>query len=152
METSAGYHQAVELEKIGCSCDRLSRLIFEGVIARDLDSKRCQALEVDEFECPVCFDFDQVQLVLDAARPDRLQRESVADLCEGAGALQACLEDLEFSAARAPAPIRGRATQWIPTLSGDAPDLAGETFWIDRLQRVEDAPIMNRPPANHVQV
>src|SRR5271169_1305090 len=38
-ETSAGYDQAVELKKIRCRGDRLGRLIFEGVIARDLDPK-----------------------------------------------------------------------------------------------------------------
>src|SRR5712691_11036213 len=101
METSAGYHQAVQLEKVGRSSDRLSRLIFEGVIARGLNAKGCQAIEVGEFECTLCFDFDQVHLVLDAARPDRLQREPIADLCERAVAFQAGVENLELSAARA---------------------------------------------------
>jgi hypothetical protein len=46
----------------------------------------------------------------------------------------------------------GRAAQRLPALSGDAPDFASKTFGIDRLDRVENAPIMNRPPADHVQV
>ena len=93
-----------------------------------------------------------MQLMLDAARPDRLQREPITDLCECAVAFQACVEDLEFTAAGAPAPVRGRTAQCIPALSCDAPYFAGETLGIDRLERVEDAPIMNGPSADRVQV
>src|ERR1700760_3418090 len=93
-----------------------------------------------------------MHLMLDAARPDRLQREPIADLCKRAVAFQACIEDLEFTAARAPAPVRGRAAQWIPAFSGDSPDFAGKRFRIDRLERVENAPIMNGPSADHIQV
>ena len=90
--------------------------------------------------------------MLDTAWPDWFQREPISDLCERAGALQARVEDLEFGTARAPAPVRGRAAQRFPAFSSNAPDFASETFGIDRLERVEDAPVMNRPPADHVQV
>jgi hypothetical protein len=33
--------------------------------------------------------------------------------------------------------------------AGDPPDFAGEAFGIDRLDRVEDGPIMNGPSVDH---
>ena len=44
-ETSAGYHQAFKLKKVGCRSDRLGLLIVEGVIAGDLDTEGYAAIE-----------------------------------------------------------------------------------------------------------
>ena len=77
-----------------------------------------------------------MQLMRDAARPNRLQRKAIPDLRERAVAFQARVEDLEFAAAGAPAPVCSRPAQRIPAFSGDPPDFAGEAFGIDRLERV----------------
>ena len=127
-------------------------MIFKRVIARDLNPEGCQALKAGESECPLCLHFDEVYLMLESARPDRLQGEPISDLREGAVPFQARVEDLEFATAWAPAPVRGRAAECIPALSAHPPDIPGEMFGIDRLKRVEDAAIMNGPPADHVQV
>src|SRR5206468_2378894 len=151
-ETGAGHDEAIEFKKISCRGDRLRRLIFEGVISPDLDSEGCQILEVGEFQRALCLDCDQVQLMLDAARPDRLQREPISDLGEGAVAFKAGIEDLEFTAAGTPASVRSRAAQRVAAPSGNAPSFARETFRINRLKRVEDPPVMSRPAADHAQV
>src|SRR5271166_3364296 len=128
VETSARYDQAVELKKVRCRGNRLGRLIFEGVIASDLDPEGSQALEVGEPECPLCLHLEQVHLMLEAAGPDWFQRKPISDLGERAGALQARVEDLEFGTARAPAPVRGRTAQRFPGFSSNAPDFASERF------------------------
>jgi len=77
-----------------------------------------------------------MQLMLDAARPNRLQRKAIPDLRERAVAFQARVEDLEFAAAGGSAAVCSRPAQCIPAFSGDSPDFAGEAFGIDRLKRV----------------
>jgi hypothetical protein len=140
--------QSVELQEMrGCG-DRLRSFIIEALVFRYVNTQSLQRVQLRDMQRPFGSHADTMDFVLEPARPNRLQRQSVADLCQCAIALEARVQNLEL-AVRTPSTMRARSSKWLPALPGYTPRFTLERLRIDRVQRIEDRSIVNALGLRH---
>src|SRR5262249_37291319 len=79
-KSCARYDKRVEFQEMRRRCDRLRCRVVEACKSGGIDSEFFQLLQSLEFENALGPDFQSVNLVLNAAWPNRLQRQAVSNL------------------------------------------------------------------------